>query len=112
MLRKSFLLCALFVNVEEVPTAHILSTSPRRWCGPCQFVAPLLVETAEELGPSVRVVKLDSDKYPQISSVLKVGGLPTLIRFDGGDISKEVQRIEGALTKDQMIEFAQGNFNR
>ena len=75
-------------------------------------MAPLLKEAAEELGPTVRVVKLDSDKYPQISSVLKVGGLPTLIRFDGGDVSKEVQRIEGALTKDQMIEFAQGNFNR
>ena len=90
----------------------LLLPSSHRWCGPCQFVAPLLIEAAEELGPTVRVVKLDSDKYPNISSVLKVGGLPTLIRFDGGGISKEAQRIEGALTKDQMIEFAQGNFNR
>lgn len=82
------------------------------WCGPCQFLAPLLVEAAEELGPTVRVVKLDSDKYPRISSVLKVGGLPTLIRFDGGDVSKEVQRVEGALTKDQIIDFVNGDFKR
>lgn len=82
------------------------------WCGPCQFLAPLLVEAAEELGPAVRVVKLDSDKYPRLSSVLKVGGLPTLIRFDGGTVSTEVQRVEGALTKEQIIDFVNGNFNR
>ena len=48
------------------------------WCGPCQFMAPLLAKAAEELGPDVRVVKLDSDKYPRISSVLK-GELPLRI---------------------------------
>ena len=109
------MLCVLFSN-DTICSHHVYPSPlfffPIRWCGPCQFVAPLLVEAAEELGPTVRVVKLDSDKYPNISSVLKVGGLPTLIRFDGGGISKEAQRIEGALTKDQMIEFAQGNFNR
>lgn len=41
------------------------------WCGPCQFMAPLLSKAAEELGPDVRVVKLDSDKYPRISGALK-----------------------------------------
>ena len=41
------------------------------WCGPCQFMAPLLAKAAEELGSDVRVVKLDSDRYPRISSVLK-----------------------------------------
>lgn len=46
------------------------------------------------------------------TTTIAVGGLPTLIRFDGGDISKEAQRIEGALTKDQIIDFVNGNFNR
>jgi thiol-disulfide isomerase/thioredoxin len=82
------------------------------WCGPCQFMAPLLSKAAEELGPDVRVVKLDSDKYPRISGALKVGGLPTLIRFDGGDVSKEIQRVEGALTKDQILDFVKGDFRR
>ena len=41
-----------------------------------------------------------------------MGGLPTLIRFDGGDVSKEVQRVEGALTKDQIIDFVNGDFKR
>lgn len=41
-----------------------------------------------------------------------VGGLPTLILFDGGDVSKEIHRVEGALSKDQLIDFVNGNFNR
>jgi thiol-disulfide isomerase/thioredoxin len=41
------------------------------WCGPCQFMAPLLAKAAEEFGHDVRVVKLDSDKYPRISGALK-----------------------------------------
>jgi hypothetical protein len=35
-----------------------------------------------------------------------------LIRFDGGDVCKEIQRVEGALTKDQIIEFVNGDFRR
>jgi len=96
----------------SAPHPPILLDVYATWCGPCKFLAPLLIEAAEELGPSVRMIKLDSDKYPRISSVLKVGGLPTLIRFDGGDVSKEVQRVEGALTKDQIIDFVNGDFRR
>jgi thioredoxin-like negative regulator of GroEL len=59
---------------------------------------------AEELGPAVRILKLDSDKYPRLASLLKVQGLPTLVYFDGGN-SSEVQRVEGALTKGQLVEF-------
>ena len=51
------------------------------WYGPCQFLAPLLVEAAEELGPTVRMVKLDSDKYPRISSALKGESLSIFIAF-------------------------------
>lgn len=129
------------------PHPPILLDVYATWCGPCKFLAPILEKVAEEVGPTVRVIKLDSDKYPRLSSVLKgeyyihpsfrdsccrhlfvcsrdaqlysssgpiifciVGGLPTLIRFDGGDVSKEIQRVEGALSKDQLIDFVSGNF--
>ena len=58
----------------ETPTSShppILLDVYATWCGPCQLVAPMLKEAATELGPTVRVVKLDSDKYPRLSSVLK-----------------------------------------
>lgn len=70
------------------------------WCGPCQMMAPQLVEAAKDLGTKVRVAKMDTDKHPEQASALKVQGLPTLILFRDG---KEYDRIEGALMKDQLL---------
>ncbi|KAH8062465.1 hypothetical protein JL722_3383 [Aureococcus anophagefferens] len=43
------------------------------------------------------------DLYEALASTLNVGGLPTVILFKGG---KEVDRVEGALMKDQLVAFA------
>jgi thioredoxin len=75
------------------------------WCGPCKFVAPQLEAAAQDLGPKVRFMKIDSDKHQRIASILRIGGLPTLLYFDGGSVSKEIKRVEGALMKDQIIDF-------
>jgi thiol-disulfide isomerase/thioredoxin len=56
---------------ETAPHAPILLDVYATWCGPCKFLAPILESVAEEVGPTVRVMKLDSDKYPRLSSVLK-----------------------------------------
>lgn len=73
------------------------------WCGPCQMMAPQLAAAAAELGESVRVAKIDSDKYSQWAAKLRVGGLPTVLVFDPS--GKEVNRVEGALMKDGLLEL-------
>lgn len=85
------------------------------WCGPCQMIAPLLEQAAQESfsggsggggdassKPLVRVVKMDSDANPQMASKLKVAGLPTLVLFQHGE---EIDRLEGAPMKDQLVEW-------
>ena len=73
------------------------------WCGPCQMMAPQLAAAAAELGESVRVAKIDSDKYSQWAAKLRVGGLPTVLVFDSS--GKEVNRVEGALMKDGLLDL-------
>jgi thioredoxin len=77
------------------------------WCGPCKLMAPQLDEAAKELGSGVRVAKIDSDKFPQWSSKLKVGAFPTVIVFDG--TGKELQRVEGALMRDQLVQLVKSH---
>lgn len=74
------------------------------WCGPCQMMAPILGQVAEALGDGVRVAKMDSDEYPEVAGRLRVNGLPSLILFRGG---REVARVEGAMMKDQLIEWVE-----
>jgi len=90
---------------NELPHSPILLDIYTTWCGPCKMVAPQLEAAAAELGPSCRIMKIDSDKYQRLASVLRIGGLPTLVYFDGGNVSKEVKRVEGALMKDGILDL-------
>jgi len=74
------------------------------WCGPCQMMAPQLEAAASELGDRVRVGKIDSDKHAAMAQKLKAKGLPTVLVLNG---SEELNRIEGALMKDQILQFVE-----
>ena len=70
----------------------------------CKMMGPFLEEAATELKDKVRVAKMDSDQNPEWSGKLKVNGLPTIIVFDG-KTGKELERVEGALMKDQLVQL-------
>jgi len=71
------------------------------WCGPCQMLAPILEEVNRQLAPRLRVVKIDTDKYPQLASRYDIQALPTVVLFRDGE---PVDRIEGVLSAAQLVE--------
>ena len=81
----------LALEIEDDRTPMLLDVYAT-WCGPCKMIAPQLEEIAASLGARARVAKLDSDLESEMSTTLRVQGLPTLIFYRGG---KEVKRVEG-----------------
>lgn len=76
------------------------------WCGPCQMMAPVLKEVAQEMGDKVKVIKIDVDKNQPIAQRFGVRSIPTLILFKNGKI---LENKAGVMTKrdlTQMIERA------
>jgi thioredoxin-like negative regulator of GroEL len=67
------------------------------------MIAPHLKEVATRGGQSLRVGKLDSDKYPAAASKYKVQGLPTILLFTDQTTDMPTARIEGAMTSDQLL---------
>lgn len=63
------------------------------WCGPCHMLAPALKELAAEWKGRVTVIKIDTERKPELASRFGVSALPTLILFKGG---KEAHRLSGA----------------
>ncbi len=56
------------------------------WCGPCKTVAPILKSLKEEMGDSVKLIKIDVDKNTEIASKYQIRGVPTLMIFKKGKL--------------------------
>lgn len=69
------------------------------WCGPCQMVAPMLEELAQELGGKIKIAKMNVDENPKTPPQYGIRAIPTLIIFKGGKI---VEQITGVVPKDQL----------
>ena len=56
------------------------------WCGPCQMLGPIL----EELN-NINIIKVDIDKFDELTHSYGVMSVPTLIFFkNGAEIRKEI----------------------
>ncbi|MBD2461058.1 thioredoxin [Oscillatoria sp. FACHB-1407] len=74
------------------------------WCGPCQLMAKILEQVNAQLKDRLRVVKINTDNYPDLATQYQVYALPTLVLFKQG---QPVDRIEGVLQADQLIQHLQ-----
>jgi thioredoxin len=71
------------------------------WCGPCRMLAPILDQVQALLRGKIQIVKIDTDRYPDLASHYGIHALPTLVLFKQG---QPVERIEGVMPPEQLIE--------
>ena len=70
------------------------------WCGPCRKMTPALEQIQNEMTDSVKITKVDTDKYPQLASEYGVFSLPSLLLFKDGEV-KEV--MVGLVPKSSVV---------
>ena len=71
------------------------------WCGPCQMIAPVVAQIAEE-NPDVVVGKVNVDEEMQLAQAFGITSIPTLIVIKNG---KAVEKAVGMRAKNQIIEM-------
>jgi thioredoxin 2 len=54
------------------------------WCGPCRMAAPEVARAAADMAGCGIVVKVDTERFPQLAARFKVQGIPNFIVFSGG----------------------------
>ncbi len=100
--KKQFNSFAELVALSETP---LLVDFYATWCGPCKMMAEILEQVKDRMQNRLRVVKIDSDKYPGLASQFQIEALPTLILFKDG---QPVDRIEGVLQTEPLVQRLQG----
>jgi thioredoxin-like negative regulator of GroEL len=63
------------------------------------MMAPVLKELARDWKGRITVIKVDTEKKPELAGRFGISGIPTLILFKGG---KEVHRMSGAVPLPQL----------
>lgn len=71
------------------------------WCGPCKAMAPTLDAVAADMKGKVKVVKVDVDQSPGISTKYAIQAMPTLMVFKGGEV---LARQAGAMVQKKRLE--------
>ncbi|MBN9042507.1 MAG: thiol reductase thioredoxin [Rhizobiales bacterium 62-47] len=79
------------------------------WCGPCRAMAPMFERAAAELEPDVRLLKLNSDNAPALSSRLGISGIPTLLLMRSG---REIARTSGAMDAQRIVAWTKAGLAR
>lgn len=71
------------------------------WCGPCRIMGPILDDINDT--EKVDVIKIDVDKNPEVSSILGIQSIPTMMFFRNGKTSHSP--IIGAVSKEQVLQW-------
>ena len=72
------------------------------WCGPCQMVAPIVDELAQEYQGRLKVMKLNTDEAPEVAGKYQIMSIPSILFFKDGEV---VEKIVGARSKQQFKEI-------
>ena len=76
------------------------------WCAPCKKLDPKLTEKVLSYDGQIKLVKLNIDNFPQLSSGLNIKSIPSVFLIFSGNIVDMFQGIPNDKTFDEFFNTA------
>jgi thioredoxin 2 len=94
----------LFDEIVREARVPVLVDFWASWCAPCLRAAPEVARTATEMSGHAIVVKVDTERYPQLASRFNVRGIPNFLVLYGG---RPIVQQAGVVDHNQMKSWLQ-----
>ena len=88
-----------FDEITQQSRVPVLVDFWAEWCGPCKMAAPEVALTAKEMAGKAVVLKVDTDRYQELSARFNIRGIPYFAVFASG---KPVVQQAGLVNHAQM----------